>query len=434
MFTARTALFFLLACSLLACGDDGGTTPRDLGPPPDVGLTDAGDRDWGPIGRDAATEDAGADGGLCVPGDTELESGHQPVDVIVVVDNSGPMLDAITAMEDGIYSDFAGPLLADGVDLRVIMLTDHGDGDLEICVPTPLSGTEDCSMPAEENEGLFYHYSVTIHSTDAPCKIFDTYRGSSAGGVADDEGVHPGGWAEYLRPNALQAFVIVTNHHMECSWAMPGISETVSECNPLFDSECFNSEASPDTNPLTSPAAAAAQNVMDQLEELDPVHFAPAGDEPPYLWYSLVTMSAAAGPGELYAPDAPLVTADCSPSESLCTGHQWVSKATGGLRGSVCATPEFDAYLEGIAQDLGERTVDPCRFPLGEGVDPFGIALRVSPAGDEPRELDLVADMDSCTNDRQFHMEGAQLRLCPLACERLGEDINPTVELVTTCE
>ena len=173
---------------------------------------------------------------------------------------------------------------------------------------------------------------------------------------------------------------------------------------------------------------------MDELARLDPVHFTPVDGEPPYLWYSLVTMAPMTGAGELYGPEAPLVTGECTGAESLCSGHQWLSKASSALRGSVCETASFDAYFDGIALDLQDRTADPCRFPLGEGIDPAGIGLRVSPVGAEPRELELVDDLDACTSEGQFHMEGAQLRLCPLACDRLLTDTNPTVELFSTCD
>jgi len=422
---------FLLCTLCLACGDD--SDPRDLGPAPDIGAADGGSSDLGMIGRDGGDEDMSTVD-ACVELTTTLEPAHQPIDVVLVVDNTLEMEAALTAIEETLYSNFAAILEGGGVDLQLIVLSDHGAGDLELCVPEPLSGPTDCTMDAGDEAGRFHHYDIQIDDTNAPCLVLDTYRGSAAGGEAAEDGAHPNGWGQYLRADALKAFVVATGGKMQCSWAMPGNLVEVSDCDPLLDSECFNDMESTDPSAATSPAAAAAANFQDQLAAIDAVQFDADGDETSTVWYTLTDLTAKAEPDELYGAEEPLVTTLCRDPGTLGTGFQWLSTSE-GQRGPICETGRFASYFSDIAADLDRRTVRPCQFPLGEGIDPIDLSLSVAPSGGSPRSLRMIDEAGTCgLADDAFYVDGAAVGLCPEACDLLRADTDPVVELTQTCD
>ena len=76
----------------------------------------------------------------------------QPVDIIVLLDNSGSMEDEAAAVEANININFASVLENSGVDYRVILISrqrrgpreESGESSTSICVQTPLSGLSSC--------------------------------------------------------------------------------------------------------------------------------------------------------------------------------------------------------------------------------------------------------------------------------------------------
>src|SRR5687768_6932171 len=106
----------------------------------------------------------------------------RPLDVVLIVDNSGSMAEEIDAVQRNINQNLAQRIAATGIDYRVIVLSRHGQPDLSpdaetrsICVSSPLSDT-DCNPapPAPAITERFFHYSVEIGSRDAWCRVLLT--------------------------------------------------------------------------------------------------------------------------------------------------------------------------------------------------------------------------------------------------------------------
>src|SRR5690606_19490982 len=107
------------------------------------------------------------DGDGCASTKSEAEVTSEPVDIIIVLDNSGSMEDELTAVESNINVNFANILAESGVDYRVILLSRHREGDrsesssyaTSICVEAPLSGLPSCPSAQPILAPRFYQYS-----------------------------------------------------------------------------------------------------------------------------------------------------------------------------------------------------------------------------------------------------------------------------------
>ena len=136
---------------------------------------------------------------------------YRPVDVVFVVDNSGSMSEEIASIERNIDDHFARRIGGSGLDYRVILLSRHGakgsTGGWPICVGAPLSGN-DCTQPAAcpVNGPRFFHYSADIGSLSSLAQVLSTFS------AADGCGLAPGGWSQWLRPDALKVFIEITDH------------------------------------------------------------------------------------------------------------------------------------------------------------------------------------------------------------------------------
>jgi hypothetical protein len=420
----RTLALLSLA-ALLACGDDDGT---DV--PPDLGGVDAGSSDAF-VPTDAGPPDAGEpDAGepdACVPVELTPERPLRPVDVVLVVDNSASMADELAGLE-ATLNDFAGIFGDAAVDMQLIAITDHGSAVFDLCVPPPLSGTDDCSGPPVDVPGQFRHYDLQVSSGNAACLVLDTLFGSDGGGAADENGNHAGGWVTYLREGSARVFIAATDDGMACEWTSPGVMQDYSTCDSTTSSTCLNDAESTIASAATSPAARAAENFRDQLLNAAPAEFAEVGGGQRFTWHSLVSL-AADTPDEPYVATDPLVTTDCSTGAGLGSGYQWLSKGTGGLRAPVCNTSSYGDYLEAIADATIAEAPEPCAFaaPDGEPID----GVRITPVDASPVDLSAVTDAEGCSADDEYFMDGDVARLCPLACDALEE--TDSVSLVSSC-
>lgn len=370
-------------------------------------------------GMDCLRHDAGpGDGGLrCTP--VALEEGHRPVDVILLVDGSDSMADAIASLETNLEPSLLTPLADGRVDSRLIVVARHGDGELDFCVPRPTSLTTDCSGPPVEVPVGFRHYDTPIAETDAICVAFDTFAGPSAGGRADDQGAHLDGWSRYLRPEALKVFVVVSDDRMRCSWSGPGSSGT--PCAGTSPG-CWDDQEDRSTDADSSAAADVATRVREELLALSPEQFGASGDE--RMVFHTIGGLAERSDGAPYAPSDPFVTTECSASATLPAGYQWLSIGTGGLRFPSCAHPSFDGAFRAIASRTEEQTLDRCYASLPRVI---GVS--------NPLQVDLVVDasssvgllpvdaLEDCTADDQYYVNLAdQIALCPLACARMTDE------------
>lgn len=105
--------------------------------------------------------------GACATVTAEAELTTVPVDIIIVLDNSGSMHEEMGAVERNINQNFATILTATGVDYRVILLSRHRRGarttgeteaNTSVCVTQPLSGLSTCPAPLPVFTDRFYQY------------------------------------------------------------------------------------------------------------------------------------------------------------------------------------------------------------------------------------------------------------------------------------
>jgi hypothetical protein len=132
----------------------------------------------------------------------------RPVDVIFIVDTSASMAQEIAGINNNINMHFSSIIAASGLDYRVIILADWCIGTYCVCVKPPLGGNT-CMAPETKpiDTQHLYHYDHLVQSYDSLSGALATYN------VADPSGAAPGGWSDWLRPDALKIFVEVTDDY-----------------------------------------------------------------------------------------------------------------------------------------------------------------------------------------------------------------------------
>ncbi|MEM6995469.1 MAG: hypothetical protein AAF721_33475 [Myxococcota bacterium] len=171
-----------------ADGSDGADDPFGEEGPPATG---------GPALPDPDDED-------CAALSEEATSLPAPVDIIVVVDNSGSMGEEAAAVQANL-NGFSQQIVDAGIDVHVVLLSSYPGNGNGICIAPPL-GAGGC--PAiDNNPPSFTHINQEVGSGDALFQILG----------------HHGGYAGVVRPDSIKHIVVVSDDNS----AMPGF---------LFDS------------------------------------------------------------------------------------------------------------------------------------------------------------------------------------------------------
>ena len=324
---------------------------------------------------------------------------EKPVDIIVVIDNSGSMSQEIEGVEANINQNFADIIRASGLDFRVIMLSAHGDfNSNDICVSEPLSGTDCNPIPNQPvNTANFFHYDESIRSRDSFEKILETWD------VADQHGFAPDGWREWLRDGAFKVFIEITDDAPSGS--------------------------------LPNGEDATAGNFDAALLALEPPHFGIPGDRN-YVWHSIVGLDAKPG-GGAWEPADPIVTDECPTGVRAAEEYQALSIATGGLRFPVCDIASYDAVFNEVAQGIIEQSRIGCELdlpptPAGEEVDVDRMALQWTPTPADPTVLVKKVDPAAC-GVLDFYVEGNRIILCPDLCAEVAASTEGELEVFAAC-
>lgn len=337
----------------------------------------------------------------------------RPVDIIVLIDNSGSMTEEIVGVQKNINNNFATILDGSGLDYRVILVTRHGKATSgqSVCVEAPLSGIPagGCTTPPVQpvnNPGKFYHYSTEIASTDSWCKILSSFN------APDEFMLAPNGWSEWLRPDAYKAFIEITDDH--------------SSCGPYLDK-----------NTVAGGIDAAAKFDMDLLA-LSPTHFAD-GAARNYSFYSIVAMAYNTPPTAPYLPTDPVTTGKCPTAANAGTGHQALSVLTGGLRFPLCDTTSYDVVFQAIAQGVIKGSKISCDFPVpmapnGQKVDLASVVVQYTPAGmGNPTNFVQVADEAAC-KPNGFYLSTDTIHLCADTCALVQGDDKAAINVLFACQ
>jgi len=403
------ALSFLVACSASTepagvtaeggpSGGNASSQPSNPSNPDMPGGLDIG-VDTGGGGSAGAVS-----GNSCATQQATAAVERRPVDIIVVIDNSGSMQEEIDAVEKNINVNFANILQKSGVDYRVILVSRHEKKgrDTSICVTAPLSANMACpptpDMPAFTER--FYQYSLKVDSLNSLSLLVDTFDATKP----DEFKLAPQGWGAWLRPNAAKVFLEITDDNSTEMTASDFVAKITAK-SPQFGS-------------------AAA---------------------PSFRFHSIIGIGEKAQPTEPWLPDEAIETSLCKgnqdPVENAGPVYQELSKATGGLRFPLCQFTAFDVVFDTIAQDVASHAAIACEFPipappLGRDLDLSTVAVAYAP--DEtvpPVTFGQAAKPEECVPSA-FYVDVAKhaIVLCPEACTAAQNGKNPKVDVLFTCE
>ncbi|HEY8378181.1 MAG TPA: hypothetical protein VIK91_16915, partial [Nannocystis sp.] len=342
----------------------------------------------------------------------------RPVDIIIVIDNSGSMAAEIKGVQDNINENFAQIIEASGLDYRVILVSRYGRyTSTQVCIEGPLGGIPKggCDNPPNQpvnNPGKFYHYSVEIDSTDSWCRLLNTFDGSQG----DLFKFAPGGWSTWLRADAFKIFIEVTDDRVVCS----------------YGGSYYN-----DNN--TIPGGATAAAAFDAaLRALSPEHFGATPETRNYRYYSIVGLAFNNPPDKPYGPGDPIVTTKCPSGVNGGIGHQSLSVLTGALRFPLCDTSSYDAVFQALASGVISDAKLACDFevptpPEGKELDEGSIVVRFTPSdGMGPIGFGQVPGPESC-DATSFYLADGKVVLCPQACASVQNDKGAEIEVEFSC-
>jgi hypothetical protein len=371
----------LLVATAAGCGSGAATdSNRDAGP--------------APSGVDAAVEVAPfTKESACETITSTHVLTKRPVDVIMVIDNSGSMSEEIEAVQNNVNVNFAQIIEQSGVDYRVILISRHGSASSgqSVCIRSPLSGTSCNPIPyAPVNGPRFFHYDVEIASTDSLSLILSTYA------VTDVHGFASGGWKTWLRPDSMKVFIEITDDESDLS----------------------------------------ADDFEVQLFALTPSAFGSATQRG-FVFHSIVGIVPNSPTTEPWGPTDLMKAQMCSTAASPGVTYEDLSLRTGGLRFPVCETSSYDAVFRAAAQEVIASSELRCAFtpaPPPQGQRYREAYVEYTHAGGAPTYLREVSDASLC-NDTGFTRDAAsnELRLCPTACDRVAADTSAQLVVLYAC-
>ncbi|MEN9578465.1 MAG: hypothetical protein RJA70_1474 [Pseudomonadota bacterium] len=441
------------ATLLVACGDkfsgDPVGTQSGTGIGPGASLPDE-EEELVLVEDDEELEGASvAPGGVdvttaCQAVSSQAEGRSRPMDVIVMIDNSGSMEEEINSVERNINENFAQILAQSGVDYRVIMVSGYrnappqpmdgnngggGGRRFNVCVEPPL-GPNACDTRGPEdsphNAERFIHFDQPIGSTDGPCQLLKTMKSRPVasegrrGGtlpVRADDPLLQAGWTAHLRPDAFKAFVMIGDDTVDCQWEGVDFAQ--------------------------QPLETAVAEFDKALRASAPDQFGASELERRYAWHSIVGVAPNADPQAVYEPSEGLVDAKCESAVEVGVHHQALSRLTGGLRYPVCNVDSYDAVFQRIAKEVVSGASLPCSWqipsaPDGQTFDKDRVNIAYTPGdGSVAPELGRVDGAAACAGTEAWYYDNpaapTTVHACPVACERFKQDAVGKVELLFGC-
>jgi hypothetical protein len=356
--------------------------------------------------------------GACASTSADAALVKEPVDIILVVDNSGSMDNELESVEANINQNFGTILSASDIDYRLIVLSRHrNDDNTSLCITEPLSTLASCPADAPGVSDRFFHYSTKVESDDSFDLLLDTYEAPfdqpclsmcDNGETEEDDNEDkydnaPDGWSQWLREDAKKVFLEITDANED----MP-VATFISE-----------------------------------LTAMGPEHFG-TPDSPSFIFHSITGVAEKATATDPYLPSEPLVVETCTGNGGDVTNagetYQELSILTGGLRLPVCQFQAYDAVFRAIAEDVIVKTEIACDFaipeaPAGAGdIDLDNVAVNyVKGDGSGQIKFGQAAAPAECQPEA-FYIEGNRIVLCAEACDTVRADPFSMVDVLFTCE
>ncbi len=375
----RNVSVFCLVAGLgsSACSADKGSSPgpgslvSDTGLPADTGAPDTGwlEEDTAPPAFDVAGE-TGMDTALepdagCA---TATASGvKQPVDIIMVIDQSGSMSDEIVQVKANI-NKLSTYLAATGLDYRLVMIAGTTTGSLPVCVPPPLGGAS-CTSKAPRFRAVDRH----IESYDSLKYVLQTYDSTDVTTK----------WSDVLRPDAMKVFI------------------------PITDDDATDS----------SLAVPRSTSFDDALLSRGKGTFGTKSKRK-YVFYPITGVSLTS------------TSTTCATAVNVGQTYVDLATLTKGKPFSVCETnyePVFKAIGKAIATTVAcEITIPPP--PSGEAFDPGKVNVTLTDAsGPHSVPQDPSLDCFGGADGWQYNADKTTILLCGEACSTAKAD--PTAKL-----
>ena len=357
------------------------------------------------IGTGNGGTGANPNGDTCAATSAAATLIKQPVDIVLVLDNSGSMEDELDAVEKNINVKFASILQQSGVDYRVILISRHRkaarsdseEASTSICVASPLSGLATCPAPQPVNSERFFQYSIKIESTDSFDQILASYN------QPDKFKLTTLGWSEWLRPGAKKVFLEMTDDN----------------------------------------AVMAIDTFVQKLSALSPAQFGTDVAHPTFVFHSILGLQQKAPVTAPYLASEPIQTATCTGGNNTVAnagvGYQELSRRTGGLRFPLCAFESYDAVFSTIANDVVTKSQLACDFDIptpsdGQELDLSKVAVAFSQDGvSTPVQFGQAKTPADCQASA-FYIESNHIYLCPDTCATVKAGNGAKVDVLFTCQ
>jgi hypothetical protein len=366
-----------------------------------------------PVSVEPASVEPASVEAACVVSGEQAELVKQPVDIILLLDNSGSMSDELEGVEANINANFASILASSDIDYRVILISRHrqepraesDEASTSICVSVPLSGLASCSAAPEPMlSERFFQYSTKLESDDSFDILLDTFAPPFDSDDRQEKfGNAPLGWSAWLRPAAKKVLLEVTD---------------ADEDMPLAD-------------------------FLRDLTAMAPEQFGAGAQRLNFVFHSIVGLAEKADPTLAYLPDEPLQPLTCTGSGNQVTNsgptYQELSRLTGGLRFSLCQFGAFDVVFRRIAEEVVFTSSIACDFPIppapaGSELDLAKLAVQYNPGdGSASLQLGQAPASGACQSDA-FYIFGDRVHLCPDTCSLIRSDPAAGVDVLFTCE
>jgi hypothetical protein len=317
----------------------------------------------------------------------------RPVDIIVSVDTSPSMGEAVAAVRTNINVNFANILGSSGIDYRVILLASYPS----LCIDPPLGGADCATPPAKPaNTSRFFQYSIGMGSTEGLSRQLSSYN------TADPNGAAPGGWSDWTREDSAKVFL--------------QFSDT------------------------TGTSDISAAEFDSGLLALTPMRFGTAQARD-YVYHGIQGVPPNMPASKPYVPTDPVLDGGCSNgslSGTAQAAYQDVAIASGGLRFPICEADLYDVVFNAVADSAVQAAKVACSFekpvpPEGQYIDDNTVAVHYTPsAGGADVVFGQVLTSAACQSNA-FYIEGDQVVLCPEACTLVQSDASAVVTLEYGC-
>lgn len=300
-----------------------------------------------------------------------------PIDIIVIVDQSGSMSEELASVKANI-NNLSTLLDKTGIDYHVVMIGSVGTGTYEVCVPPPLGG------PACASNGNKYRAVPThVESNDALTIILSTLQIPAGGASA---------WKDFLRPEATKIFIPVTDDNAYGTGFQPMVPAQ-------FDADLL--------------AAGGGLFGTDTARK--------------YIFYPIAGANA-----------YPLETV-CGSAVNNGSVYLELAKLTGGKWFPVCSSTFAPIFTE-IGTTLSAQVACELSIPTpdnGAELDPERVNVKFT-SSDGKTVTDVLqdksADCADGANGWQYSEDGTKILLCGDDCDAARNDPGSKVDVEFGCQ